>query len=65
MYEPKGNRITVDGTNRLFSEEFAWLESEVSKSSRCIVITHHAPTFKMIGLTEATGEMMSQVAAAR
>ena len=42
--------ITVDDTNRMFSEQFAWLQNEVkeNKDKKIIIKTHHLPSEQLI-----------------
>jgi len=46
---PPRRKATVEDTNAWHARELAWLEGELSRAEadgrRCVVLTHHAPTF--------------------
>eukprot|EP01022_Parablepharisma_sp_SALTPOND_P022402 TRINITY_DN45431_c0_g1_i2.p1 TRINITY_DN45431_c0_g1~~TRINITY_DN45431_c0_g1_i2.p1 ORF type:complete len:302 (+),score=-0.84 TRINITY_DN45431_c0_g1_i2:38-907(+) len=49
IYTLKGQTITTKDTNRLFSTNFAWLQSIIPQNvhTKTVVVTHYVPSFKL------------------
>lgn len=46
-YSAPGKRVTTADTNRINADHVAWLQTVVKASKKCVVATHHAPSFQL------------------